>query len=171
MTNRIFTSAVLGVLAASLSAAAGVDGKWTAEVPGRRGPMEMVFDLKADGDKVTGTISNDFMGKSEIQDGKIKGDEVSFKQVLEMGRTLTFTYTGKIKGDEIEFTRAMEGGFGGRGPGGGGPGAGGGRRGGDGGEDRARGGEGRPGGGGEGRRGGRGGGFGRPMTFTAKRVK
>ena len=167
MTNRIFTAAVLGVLAASLSAAAGVDGKWTAEVPGRRGPMEMVFDLKADGDKVTGTISNDFMGESEIQDGKIKGDEVSFKQVLEMGRTLTFTYTGKIKGDEIEFTRAMEGR--GRGPGGGGPGAGGGRRGGDGGEDRARGGEGRPGGGGEGRRGG--GGFGRPMTFTAKRAR
>ncbi len=166
MTNRIFTAAVLGVLAASLSAAAGVDGKWTAEVPGRRGPMEMVFDLKADGDKVTGTISNDFMGESEIQDGKIEGDEVSFKQVMEMGRTLTFTYKGKIKGDEIEFARAMEGG--GRGPGGGGPGAGGGRRGGEGGEDRARGGEGRQGGGGEGRRGGRGG---RPMTFTAKRAK
>ena len=131
--------------------------------------MEMVFDLKADGDTVTGTISNDFMGESEIQDGKIKDDEVSFKQVMERGRTLTFTYTGKIKGDEIEFTRAMEGR--GRGPGGGGPGAGGGRRGEDGGEDRARGGEGRQGGDGEGRRGGRGGGFGRPMTFTAKRVK
>ena len=169
MTNRIFTAAVLGVLAASVCAAAGVDGKWTAEVPGRQGPMEMVFDLKADGDKVTGTISNDFMGESKIQDGKIEGDEVSFKQVMEMGRTLTFTYTGKIKGDEIEFTRAMEGG--GRGPGGGGPGAGGGRRGGEGGEGRARGGEGRRGGGGEGRRGGRGGGFGRPMTFTAKRAK
>ena len=171
MTNRIFAATVLMVLAASAGAAAGVDGKWTAEVPGRQGTMEMVFDLKADGDKVSGTIYNDFMGESEIQDGKIEGDEVSFKQVMEMGRTLTFTYTGKIKGDEIEFTRAMEGGFGGRGGGRGGPGARGGRRGGEGGEGRARDGEGRPGGRGEGRRGGRGGGFGRPMTFTAKRAK
>ena len=170
MTNRIFTAAVLTLLLASVGAAAGIDGKWTAEVPGRQGPMEMVFDLKADGDKVTGTISNDFMGESEIQDGKIEGDKISFKQVVEMGRTMTFTYSGKIKGDEIEFTRAIEGGFGGRGPGGGGPGAGGGRRGGDRGEGRARG-EGRRGGGGEGRRGGRGGGFGRPMTFTAKRAQ
>ena len=168
VTNRIFAAAALAVLAVSVSAAAGVDGKWTAEVPGRQGPMETVFDLKADGDKVTGTISNDFMGESEIQDGKIKGDEISFKQVVEMGRTLTFTYSGKIKGDEIEFTRTMEGGFGGRGPGGGGPGARGGRRGGEGGEGRVRGAEGRRGGGGEGRRGG---GFGRPMTFTAKRAQ
>ena len=94
MTNRIFAAAVLMVSAASAGSAAGVDGKWTAEVPGRQGTMEMVFDLKADGDKVTGTIYNDFMGESEIQDGKIEGDEVSFKQVMEMGRTLTFTYTG-----------------------------------------------------------------------------
>ncbi len=73
MTNRIFTAAVLTVLAASVCAAAGIDGKWTAEVPGRQGPMEMVFDLKADGDKVSGTISNDFMGESEIQDGSLPG--------------------------------------------------------------------------------------------------
>ena len=130
---------------------------------GPGGEATWTFDLKADGDKLSGMVVNDFMGEMEIQDGKIDGDAVSFKQVMQRGdRSMTFVYTGKISGDEMELTRTMEGMGGGRGkggPGGGSPGA---RQGGPGG----------PGGKGGGPGGGRrGGGMGRETTFTAKRVE
>ncbi len=173
ITRRMFSLSVMAAAASTRALrAAGVDGKWEASIESPMGAMTMTFDLKADGEKLTGSIGNEMMGESEIQDGKITGDEVSFVQVMKRGeREMKFKYEGKLAGDELELTRSMDGG-GGRGPGGG-PGAGGGprgaRQGGGGGERRpgGGGGQGGPGGG----RGGRGGGgMGRPTTFTAKRV-
>lgn len=153
---------LLGLMILPAIWAADVNGKWTAEFETPRGPSEMEFDFKVDGDKVTGTVSNQ-RGESEIQDGKIEGETISFKQVMSFGREITILYTGKISGDEIEFTRKFEGGGpGGPGGGRGGPGGGGPRAGGGGREG------GPPAGGG---RGGRGGGMGREVTFTAKRTK
>jgi len=150
-------SILLGLLIAPAVWAADIGGKWTAEMETPRGPSEMSFEFKVDGENLTGTITNR-RGESEIEDGKIEGDTVSFKQVMNFGREITILYTGKIKDDEIEFTRKFEGGSpGGRGPGGGPRAGGGGREGGP-----------PPG---EGRGGGRGGGFGREITFTAKRAK
>ena len=149
--------------------AAGVDGKWEAEVDSPRGPVVLAFDLKSDGEALTGTIGNDLMGEVEIQEGKVIGDEVSFVQKQARGDfEIRMKYTGKVTGDEMELTRSVErppGGRGGGRPGGGRPpqgGAGGGR-----GPGGARGGARRQGPGGA----RRGGGFGRPVTFVAKRVQ
>ena len=148
--------ATLGVLALGAPVwAAGIDGKWEATQETPRGEMTLVFDLKADGGALTGVVSNDFMGESEISDGKIDGDAVSFKQIMERGdRKITFVYEGKLSGDELTLTRTVEG----RGPGGKGdrpgPGAG----------------PGGPGGKGGGPGGGRGG-MGGPQTLTAKRIQ
>jgi hypothetical protein len=151
ITRRIFSLSVMAAAAGTrVLRAAGVDGKWEASIESPMGAMAMTFDLKSDGEKLTGSVGNEMMGESEIQDGKISGDEVSFVQVMKRGdREMKFKYEGKLAGDKLELTRSMDGG--GRGPGGGG--------------ERGPGG---PGGG----RGGRGGGgMGRPTTFTAKRVK
>lgn len=145
---------LLALVVAPAVCAADINGKWTAQVESPRGTSEVNFNFTAEGDKLSGAIT-DPRGESDISDGKIEGDTVSFKQILNFGREITFTYTGKLSGDEIQFTRKMEGGPGG--PGGGGPRA----------EGRAREGGQRPGGG----AGGRGGGFGREVTFTAKRAK
>ena len=163
--------------------AAEVDGKWEAQVDGPQGPMALIFDLKADGETLTGTVGNEMMGESEIEAGKISGDEVEFVQVMQRGNfQMRFTYAGKVSGDEMELTRTMQRPGGGQGPGGpgggrgaGGPGGGrgaggpgGGRQGGAPGGGRGAGG---PGGGrGAGGPGGGGRGMGRAMTFTAKRV-
>ena len=94
--------------------AAGIDGKWTAEVPGRQGNTQTTtFNFKSAGDKLTGTMSGR-QGDIEISDGTIKGSDVSFKVVREMqGNKITINYVGKMSGDEIKFTRTMEGGPGG----------------------------------------------------------
>lgn len=171
ITRRTFSLSVIAATAGTrVLRAAGVDGKWEASIESPMGAMTMTFDLRSDGESLTGSVGNEMMGESEIQDGKISGDEVSFVQVMKRGdREMKFKYEGKLAGDELELTRSMDGG--GRGPGGGGR-SGGGRGAGG----RTGGGERGPGGGGQGGpgggRGGRGGGgMGRPTTFTAKRVK
>ncbi len=182
ITRRTFWMSAAAVAASARSLrAAGVDGKWEATIEGPMGPMTMKFDLKADGDMLSGTIANEMMGESEIADGKIEGDKVSFVQVMRRGeREIRFKYEGTVSGDAMELTRSMDRPAGGAGQGqggggarrqrGGGQGQGGGR--GPGSGNRGPGGGGRPGGGGQGQGGNRGGGgMGRPVTFTAKRVQ
>ncbi len=110
MKNLTFAVvALLGMFAFGASAA-DVTGKWTAEMPGRDGnTMNATFDLKADGDKLTGTVATQ-MGENPIADGKISGAELSFKQKVNFnGNDAVILYTGKIDGDKINFTRQREG--------------------------------------------------------------
>jgi hypothetical protein len=91
--------------------AANVDGKWTAEVPGRGGnTMTTTFTFKADGSTLTGTVATQ-RGENPIQNGKVDGDNISFEQVLNFnGNEMHINYKGTVKGDTIEFTREGRGG-------------------------------------------------------------
>src|SRR5262245_34603447 len=112
MKTRIAVLSVCFMFAAlSLAWAADVTGKWVAQVPGRDGQTrETTFNLKAEGEKVTGTVSG-MRGDNEITDGKISGDEISFTVKLSIqGNEITLLYKGKISGDEIKFTRSRQGG-------------------------------------------------------------
>lgn len=157
ISRRAFAAAVPVFAVSALELrAAGIDGKWQAEVPGRDAPVPVTFDLKAEGETLTGTISADVVGNTEIQDGKVDGETVSFVQVLTRGqRQIRFQYEGKLAGDSLELTRTLVRPAG-RAPArpGAGPGQGGGR----------------PQGGAP--RGGQGGGrgFAAPLTFTATRI-
>jgi len=62
--------------------------------------------LKVDGDKVTGSIStpgrNDQATETQITNGKIKGDQISFEVTREFqGNKFTAKYAGKVSGDTI----------------------------------------------------------------------
>jgi hypothetical protein len=91
--------------------AADVTGKWTAEMQGRNGnTMTINMNFKADGAKLTGTVSGR-NGDTDISDGKVDGDNVSFTVVREMGgNQMKQNYKGKLDGDTIHFTVTMEGG-------------------------------------------------------------
>jgi len=111
MKTRTFVilAAVLAIFTLT-ALAADFDGKWVAQIPGRDGtPQETTFNFKCDGNKVTGTIAN-ARGDTEISEGKIKGDNISFAMVRKMqDREFKITYKGKISGDEIKFTASVEG--------------------------------------------------------------
>ena len=112
MKKRIAFLSVCFVFAAlSLAWAADVNGKWTAQVPGRGGQTrETTFTFKAEGEKLTGTVSG-MQGDTPISDGKISGDDISFTLKLNFqGNEITFLYKGKISGDEIKMTRTRQGG-------------------------------------------------------------
>jgi hypothetical protein len=73
-------------------------GKWNSIFKRQDGtPMETTLQLKQSAEKLTGTQSfND--NESEIRDGKVQGDEVTFRIVRERdGRTVTSKYKGKIQ--------------------------------------------------------------------------
>lgn len=113
MRNVLLTTGLLFAFL-TVAYAAGIDGKWTAEVPGRQGNTQTTtFNFKAEGEKLTGTMSGR-QGDIAITDGMIKGNDLSFTVVREFnGNKITIKYVGKLAGDEIKFTRTMEGGPGG----------------------------------------------------------
>ena len=99
-----FTSLIAMFLLATVAAlAADVSGKWAASVQGRNGQArDVTFAFKVDGDKLTGTVSGPG-GDSEISDGVINGDEISFSQVREFdGRQIKILYKGEVNGDQIQ---------------------------------------------------------------------
>ena len=113
MTKKLIFAVTLMIVLAFGVFAADVTGKWTAQVPGRGGQtQERTFTLKADGDKLTGSVSG--MGGMEIPltEGKVSGDTISFVTSIERnGNTIKNSYTGAVAGDEIKFK--VEGGRGG----------------------------------------------------------
>ncbi len=101
---------LMGVLCAAMVFAADVTGKWTAESQGPRGPMTQTFDFKADGSKLTGTMTGGRGGPIEISDGKIDGDKVMFKVTRTMqDRTITQNFEGTVSGDEMKLSAKVEG--------------------------------------------------------------
>jgi hypothetical protein len=102
--NSLLVPALLLVLAIS-ALAADVAGKWSASFDTQIGVQKYTYTFKVDGAKLTGTAESQF-GKTEITEGAVKGDEISFTENLDyQGNALTITYKGKIAGDEINFTR------------------------------------------------------------------
>ena len=105
-----FMLAAVAVLFAMTASAADVNGKWTGQMPTRNGETrEVTFNLKADGDKLTGTMGGP-QGDIEIKDGKVSGDNISFTTHLEFnGNSFVLQFKGTVSGDQIKFTRAREG--------------------------------------------------------------
>jgi len=86
-----------------------LNGTWKSSSTNQNGQVrESVFKLKAEGDKLTGTVSgrnND----TAIEEGKIKGEEVSFQVTREFnGNKMVIKYTGKVSGDTITGKTASE---------------------------------------------------------------
>jgi hypothetical protein len=98
--------AVLFLALGSLTAlAADFNGKWTATVESPRGAQTITFDFHVDGAKLTGKVTTP-RGDTDIADGKIDGDTISFAQVMNRdGNEFKITYTGKADGETIKFTR------------------------------------------------------------------
>ena len=89
-------------------------GTWKWKTPGRGGAegREVTLKLKQDGDKLTGKILGSGNNQdTEISDGKVKGDELSFNVVRKTrsGQERTTKYHGKLDGDTIKGKSETEG--------------------------------------------------------------
>jgi len=92
--------------------AAGIDGKWTAEVEGRRGTVTQTLVLQAAGNNLAGSFEGGRGNAVDISDGKIDGNAVSFKVVREFnGNQFTQQYKGTLSdAGELDLSVSMGGG-------------------------------------------------------------
>lgn len=94
---------------------ADASGNWSWVMKGRQGrpDRKITAKIKVSGDKVTGTVTSPRRGgdtaETEITDGKIKGDEITFSTVREVnGNKMTYKYSGKVSGDTIKGKMEFE---------------------------------------------------------------
>jgi len=108
--NKIYSLMAVGAMALMIAVPArgqetvDVAGKWetTRETP--RGTMTSTFTFQVDGNKLTGTVGS-ARGDTEISEGTVDGNKISFKVVMSMGdRTFETSYSGTVEGDTITGT-------------------------------------------------------------------
>jgi len=93
------------LLSASLAAfAADVAGAWKLSYTTENGlQREALLDLKVDGDSLTGTVSSS-RGSAQIEDGKIRGNEISFQLVRKgNGDEIAVRYRGRIEAGTMKL--------------------------------------------------------------------
>ncbi len=119
LNTIVAASFLLGVATQAEDKKADATGSWSWTVTGRNGGADRVnkLTLKAEGDKLTGKLSapgrEGQNTDTEIKDGKVEGDSISFNVVREFnGNSSTIKYTGKVSADKItgktEFDRNGE---------------------------------------------------------------
>ena len=98
---------LLAVFCLSYLFAADIDGKWTATYEVQGNSITTTWDLKADGNKLTGKASSS-LGDRDITEGKIEGNNVSWTENVDAGGTaIKVTCKGTLNGDEIKLTREV----------------------------------------------------------------
>ncbi|MBI3694907.1 MAG: hypothetical protein HY238_08725 [Acidobacteria bacterium] len=109
---------LLSLLLAAGAWATPVDGRWVVTFQTPKGTKELVLNLKADGDRLTGTVGMGRKGRAvQIVDGKINGDEISFTTKAggrKQQNRAKILWTGRIDGNELTGSRQREGGRRGR---------------------------------------------------------
>jgi hypothetical protein len=91
---------VLLVFATCLASAGDLNGRWEGKVKGPNGDdVQIAFTFKVDGEKLTGTVETP-MGELPITDGKVKGDEISFK--VDLGDN-AITHQAKLSGKTLNM--------------------------------------------------------------------
>lgn len=99
MIRRAWMAGILSVLFAAVSYAADINGRWEGSMSGPNGDIQIGFNFKVDGTKLTGTVESP-NGDIPIEDGKVEGDHLSFK--THFGES-EINHQGTISGDAIQL--------------------------------------------------------------------
>jgi hypothetical protein len=100
---HFYRAIIVAAIAAAASFAADVDGKWAGKINTPRGDVPMSFDLKADGETVTGTAVG-HQGEVPIHAGRFVDGKLSLQLRYNVaGQTLVFTYEGIPNQDEMQM--------------------------------------------------------------------
>lgn len=107
--QRTFVVSVLALFAAlATTLAADVSGKWTSEFDSPIGRQSYIYEFKVNGTTLTGTATQSERGTTEIKEGKISGDDISFVELVTVeGNQLRIEHKGKVAGDEIRLRRKV----------------------------------------------------------------
>src|SRR5689334_18562076 len=94
-----------------LGLAADVSGTWKSEFDSQIGRQKYTYTLKQEGDKLTGKANsevNDQKRETELSEGKVEGDKVSFVEMLSFnGNDIRISYKGAVANNEMKLTREV----------------------------------------------------------------
>ena len=99
MIRRGLLTLVVGLAMTSAALAGDVSGRWVGSVDTPDGPLELTYDLKVDGETLTGTVTS-AMGSVPLSNGRIAGAKLTYDVRIEMG-TITHDAMVNDSGDEI----------------------------------------------------------------------
>src|SRR5580765_6289353 len=102
---KCFTSMLVLFLTCVSAYAADVDGTWkgTAAAPG--GDVDVTFNFKADGAKLTGSTVGPDGTSIPVKDGKIDGSTITFSVTFDFGGApFVLPYKGVVSSDQIKLT-------------------------------------------------------------------
>ncbi|MGO8815029.1 MAG: glycoside hydrolase [Terriglobia bacterium] len=99
MVRRVWIAAILSALFATVSYAADINGRWEGSINGPNGDMQIQFNFKVDGAKLTGTVESP-NGEIPIEEGKVYGDHISFTTHIGNNEV---KHNGTASGDTIQL--------------------------------------------------------------------
>jgi hypothetical protein len=101
---------IVAVMTGSVGHAAATDisGTWTASFDTQIGRQNYTYEFAVKDSTLTGKAKSD-NGETELTEGKVDGDTVTFVEMLNFqGTAIHILYTGKVtSADEIKFTRQV----------------------------------------------------------------
>jgi opacity protein-like surface antigen len=102
---KIGLAFVSTLMLATLAMAADVDGSWKGTLSVTGADTQVVWTFKAEGDKLTGSVSQNGSPELPIKDGKIDGNNISFVLDVDMqGQQFSVNYKGVVSPTEIKLT-------------------------------------------------------------------
>jgi hypothetical protein len=109
---RSLSFIVVAFLTLSIGYAQGITGKWKGQMQTPNGPMDLVFNFKAIGDSLAGTVEGP-MGEMPVANGKITGKMFTFDvnandmtishQCTAMGDSISMKIPGFAGGEAMEL--------------------------------------------------------------------
>jgi hypothetical protein len=106
---RLLCLYLLSLVAILPLCAADITGRWKGQM-GESG-REVVFQLRSDGTKVSGTMSGPNGEPRPITRGELNGEDISLTVASEwQGNPVKLLVKGKVTGNEMKLTVESEGG-------------------------------------------------------------
>src|SRR3954463_626131 len=107
--SRLVAIPLLLLLAMVRVLAADVSGTWKASFDTQIGQQNYTYTFAVKDGALTGTAESEMGGKTEIKEGKVDGDKISFVELFKFqDMEIRIVYTGKVtSADEIKFTRQV----------------------------------------------------------------
>jgi hypothetical protein len=97
MNNKHSLIIVLAfIFVMSTTAILDLTGKWSGQIQSPNGPLDLIYNFKVDGEKLTGTVDGP-TGTVTIDSGVIKNNNLKFKITTPEGYQIPTT--GKFYGD------------------------------------------------------------------------
>jgi len=104
MLKKTITTAMMVIAFVTFCFAQDITGKWSGRIMDQ---FDVTYDFKVDGEKLTGNTTGPDGSVVPLQDGVIKGDDLSFTiHIMDNDMKVT----GKVKGTVITLTMPGMGG-------------------------------------------------------------